>query len=105
MYPSYPPWESPTYSNIAYQLLSYALENITGRAFADILQADVIKPLNLQRTYYDSAPSEVSPRSKIGPDSLFNVLEYMLISLQLGIIPGKWNDAYWWNVSLGDANP
>jgi hypothetical protein len=80
MYPSYAPWETPTYSNIAYQLLAYALENVTGRAFEEVLQGDVIKPLGLGRTYYREAPVEV------------------------GVVPGDVEDSYW-GVGLGDASP
>jgi CubicO group peptidase (beta-lactamase class C family) len=80
MYPSYAPWQTATYSNVAYQLLAYALENISGKKFADILNDRVIKPLNLTRTYYTTPPESV------------------------GIIPGTIKDTYW-DVSLGDANP
>ncbi|CAO2647157.1 Nn.00g080790.m01.CDS01 [Neocucurbitaria sp. VM-36] len=80
MYPSYPPWQTATYSNVAYQLLAYALENIAGKNFTDILNERVIKPLGLNRTYYADAPTSV------------------------GVIPGTVKDTYW-NVSLGDANP
>jgi CubicO group peptidase (beta-lactamase class C family) len=80
MYPSYPPWQTATYSNVAYQLLAYALENITGKSFVDILTDRVIKPLGLNRTYYESAPEGY------------------------GVIPGTVKDTYW-NVSLGGASP
>jgi CubicO group peptidase (beta-lactamase class C family) len=80
MYPSNPPWQTATYSNVAYQLLAYALENISGKKFADILTDRVIKPLGLNRTYYETPPERV------------------------GVIPGTVKDTYW-NVSLGDASP
>ncbi|KAF1952137.1 beta-lactamase/transpeptidase-like protein [Byssothecium circinans] len=80
MYPSYPAWQTATYSNIAYQLLAYALESITGKKYVDILNDRVIKPLGLNRTYYENAPDSV------------------------GVIPGTNKETYW-NVSLGDANP
>jgi CubicO group peptidase (beta-lactamase class C family) len=80
MYPSYPAWQTATYSDVAYQLLAYALENITGKKFIDILTDRIIKPLGLNRTYYENPPESV------------------------GIIPGTVKDTYW-NVSLGDASP
>jgi CubicO group peptidase (beta-lactamase class C family) len=80
MYPSYAPWQTATYSNVAYQLLAYALENISGKKFIDILNDRVIKPLGLNRTYYENAPDNV------------------------GIIPGTVKDTYW-SVSLGEASP
>ncbi|KAF1968689.1 beta-lactamase/transpeptidase-like protein [Bimuria novae-zelandiae CBS 107.79] len=80
MYPSYAPWQTPTYSNVAYQLLSYALENITGKPFTDSLNDRIIKPLGLNRTFYDNPPEEY------------------------GVIPGTVKDTYW-AVSLGQASP
>ncbi|KAH7349021.1 beta-lactamase/transpeptidase-like protein [Pyrenochaeta sp. MPI-SDFR-AT-0127] len=80
IYPSYPPWQTATYSNIGYQLLAYALESISGKRFSDILNDRIIKPLGLNRTYYSDAPPSV------------------------GIVYGTIKDTYW-NVSLGDANP
>ena len=80
MYPSYAPWQTPTYSNVAYQLLAYALENITGKNYTDILNSRVIKPLGLNRTFYDTPPEKY------------------------GVIPGSVKDTYW-EVSLGQGSP
>lgn len=80
MYPSFAPWQTATYSNIAYQLLAYALENITGKKFSDMLRDRVIKPLGLNSTFYEDAPE------------------------RLGVLPGTLKETYW-NVSLGEANP
>jgi CubicO group peptidase (beta-lactamase class C family) len=80
MFPSYLPWQTASYSNVGYQLLTYALESITGKNFLDILNDRVIKPLGLNHTYYENAP------------------------VSLGIIPTNAIDDYWW-VNLGDAGP
>jgi len=80
MFPSFPPWQTATYSNIGYQILAYALESLTKKKFADIIQDRIIGPLGLNRTYYDNAPASV------------------------GIIPGSVEDTYW-GASLGDGNP
>ena len=80
MYPSYAPWQTATYSNVAYQLLAYALENISGKNFSDVLSDRVIKPLGLKRTYYEK-PSD-----------------------SVGVLPGAEKDTYW-SVSLGEASP
>ena len=80
MYPSYPSFQTATYSNVAYQLLAYALESITGKPFTEVLENKVLKPLGLNRTYYYTPPDEV------------------------GVIPGTVKDTYW-NVYLGDASP
>jgi CubicO group peptidase (beta-lactamase class C family) len=79
MVPSYPPWQTPTYSNIGFQLFTYALENITGKAFPDILNDKVIQPLGLTNTYYRTAPASI------------------------GIVPTSLKDSYWY-VDLGDAD-
>ncbi|KAH5499821.1 hypothetical protein HBI29_156930 [Parastagonospora nodorum] len=80
MYPSYPPWQTATYSNVAYQLLGYALENMTGKKFVNVLTDRIITPLGLNRTYYKTPPESV------------------------GVIPGTVKDTYW-AASLGDASP
>ena len=78
--PSFSPWTTPAYSNIAYQILGYALENIAGKDFVSILNDNVLYPLNLTSTYYYYANES------------------------LGILPGNVNDTFW-NVYLGDASP
>lgn len=80
MYPSYAPWQTPTYSDVAYQLLAYALERITGKNYTDSLNDRVIKPLGLNRTFYDTPPDKY------------------------GVIPGTVKDTYW-DVSLGQGGP
>lgn len=80
MYPSFSPWQTAAYSNIGYQLLSYALEAMTGKKFIDILNDRVLRPLNLRHTYYENPPPSV------------------------GIIPTDVTEDYWW-VNLGDASP
>ncbi|KAK8041068.1 beta-lactamase/transpeptidase-like protein [Apiospora phragmitis] len=67
------------YSNVGYQILAYALEAMTGKKFADMIQSDVIDKLNLGHTYYQKPP-----------DNLGIIVE--------GQQPG-------WNYSLGDASP
>jgi CubicO group peptidase (beta-lactamase class C family) len=79
-YPSFAPWTTPAYSNIAFQLLAYALENITGRSFTDSLQSKVVGPLGLNATYYAWAPQSV------------------------GIIPREAGSTGWFDY-LGDESP
>lgn len=57
-HPVVPSWHTPIYSNAAFQILSYALENITGEAFNETFQRSIIEPLNLNHTYL-AAPSNV----------------------------------------------
>ncbi|KAF4630436.1 hypothetical protein G7Y89_g7707 [Cudoniella acicularis] len=43
---------TPTYSNVAFQLLGYALENITKNSFASLLQSSLLDKLDLNGTSY-----------------------------------------------------
>ncbi|KAG6362664.1 hypothetical protein INS49_007756 [Diaporthe citri] len=45
-------YETPVYSNSAFQILSYALENITGQPMHDLFNQHLVEPLNLKSTSY-----------------------------------------------------
>ncbi|TVY40923.1 Beta-lactamase-like protein [Lachnellula subtilissima] len=78
--PAFAPFGTAAYSNIAYQILSYALEAITGKSFEAMLDESIINRLGLQRTFYN-APYE-----------------------SIGIIPGTVKSTNWY-YSLGEENP
>jgi CubicO group peptidase (beta-lactamase class C family) len=80
VYPSFAPWKTPAYSNIAFQLLSYALENITGVPFIESLTDKVLTPLGLDNTYYYTANQSI------------------------GIIPRRVEDTSWYDY-IGDESP
>lgn len=80
LYPQFAPWKTPAYSNIAFQILAYALENMTGRPFNESLYNNVMQPLDLQNTYYYRANES------------------------LGIIPRDVNKTGWLDY-LGDESP
>lgn len=50
-YPISPSYHTPAYSNMAFQLLGYAAENITGKPFARLIEERLLSPLNLNRTF------------------------------------------------------
>ncbi len=50
-WPLAPPYRTPNYSNMAFQLLAYAVENITGTPFPDLVTEQILKPLSLNRTF------------------------------------------------------
>ncbi|KEF53924.1 uncharacterized protein A1O9_09719 [Exophiala aquamarina CBS 119918] len=79
-HPVFPAFHSPSYSNVAFSLLTYATEAITGKKFPDILQSKVFSPLNMTRSFYEK-PSD-----------------------DLGVIPGD-PTILFWNVSGGELNP
>ncbi|KAH8894336.1 beta-lactamase/transpeptidase-like protein [Thozetella sp. PMI_491] len=46
-----------TYSNAGYQILAYALQNITGRPLSDLFQEHLVESLRLSGTYYHTPPT------------------------------------------------
>lgn len=79
-HPVFPAFHSPSYSNVAFSLLAYATEAITGKKFPQILQTNVFSPLNMTRSFSEK-PSD-----------------------DLGVIPGD-PTILFWNVSAGELNP
>jgi CubicO group peptidase (beta-lactamase class C family) len=79
-HPVFPAFQSPSYSNVAFSLLAYATEAITGKKFPQILQTKVFSALNMTRSFYEK-PSD-----------------------ELGVIPGD-PTTFFWNVSAGELNP
>ncbi|KAI9826781.1 MAG: hypothetical protein M1819_007252 [Sarea resinae] len=79
--PVFAPFYAPAYSNNAYKLLAYALENVTGSTFESLFEDKLVKPLNLTRTSY-AKPSNDS----------------------WGVIPGNATTSMWY-VDIGDDAP
>ncbi len=77
--PIFPPYFTPSYSNLGFALLGAVIEAVTGKSYDDAIADDIIRPLNLTRT------SVRKPQD----DSL-------------GIIPVDAND---WEWDLGTKNP
>ncbi|KAF4949968.1 hypothetical protein FSARC_13329 [Fusarium sarcochroum] len=73
-FPVEAPFETPIYSNIGYQLIGYALENITGSKYPDILSRQLIKPLRLNSTtYFKPANDDFSVIPDTPSDSSYDV--------------------------------
>ncbi|KAJ6108421.1 hypothetical protein N7523_009744 [Penicillium sp. IBT 18751x] len=79
-HPIVPTSRTPIYSNAAFQILGYVVEAMAGDTFKNIFSNDILKPLNLSRTFYDN------------PDA------------SLGVIPDK-EGLKWWNFPMGDETP
>ncbi|KAK3328786.1 beta-lactamase/transpeptidase-like protein [Apodospora peruviana] len=79
--PSYAPHTTPAYTNTGFQILAYALESIKGKSFKSMMEESVLRPLGLNRTYYNNAPARV------------------------GIIPGGSTADANWDFQLGDESP
>jgi hypothetical protein len=78
--PIFATFQTPVYSNSAFQILSYALESITGQDFGTLMEDGLFKPLNLSNTSYTQ------------PDD------------SLGVIVGNKTSTYW-DSNLGDLWP
>ncbi|KIX01720.1 uncharacterized protein Z518_09446 [Rhinocladiella mackenziei CBS 650.93] len=79
--PVAPTSHTPIYSNIAYQILAYAVEGMTNRTFKDSLQSSILDPLGLKRTSLEAPPKK---------DNV--------------VIP-EGEDLSWWSVTTGGASP
>jgi CubicO group peptidase (beta-lactamase class C family) len=55
--PRSPPFWTPIYSNAAFQILAYALENMTGQAFPSLLTSQILKPLDMTSTFASTPAS------------------------------------------------
>ncbi|KAK3672594.1 hypothetical protein LTR78_007645 [Recurvomyces mirabilis] len=51
-HPIYAPYTTPIYSNAGFELLGFALANITGRSFPDMLQEDLFNKLHMADSSY-----------------------------------------------------
>ena len=80
-HPAFPTSTTPIYSNIAFQVLAYALENITNSTFESMFNAGIVQPLNLTHTTY------TQPQNN-----------------SYSIIPGDPLTS-WYNVNFGDEGP
>ena len=58
--PVFPPNYKSTYSNIAFILLGFVLENVTGQSYQEALSASILKPLGMHHT------TVVRPRDSMG---------------------------------------
>lgn len=79
--PTFPAEQAPAYSNVAYILLAYALEEISGKDWLSLLTDNILEPLGLENTYY-TTPNDTSN----------------------GVIPGNISTVGWTN-RLGDEGP
>ncbi|KAF5698577.1 beta-lactamase-like 1 [Fusarium globosum] len=72
---------TPVYSNVAYQILAYALEGMTGEPFSKSFRSSLLNPLSMRRT------SLGAPKSKD------NVM-----------VPEN-EQLSWWNITTADGSP
>ncbi|KAI0423507.1 beta-lactamase/transpeptidase-like protein [Xylaria sp. FL1042] len=80
MQPAYPTAHSPAYSNVAFALLGYAQQAITGTPISTAITNNIFKTLGMTHSSYEDAPS-------------------------FGVIPGGDPTAIGWNEKLGPTSP
>lgn len=78
--PVVPTGGTPVYSNAAFQILGYVVENATGRSYNDLVRAELIDRLGLNGSYTNP------------PDP------------KLGIIPGDVRSSLW-GLDIADETP
>lgn len=66
LYPVTPSFHTPIYSNVAFQVLEYALEAMANKPFNEIVQSSVLDPLGMNRTFLQPPQS---PENAIIPES------------------------------------
>lgn len=71
----------PIYSNVAWQVLAYAIEGMTNKTFAEHLEASLTRPLNLTGTFLSPPPRTTTLNA---------------------IIPGNEIES-WWALDAGDG--
>jgi CubicO group peptidase (beta-lactamase class C family) len=79
--PIAPTFATPAYTNMGFQLLSYALESIKGESYASMLENDLFKQLGMDNSTYSK------------PDSTSSA-----------VIPGDL-ETTGWNWNMGDVGP
>ncbi|KAK5628829.1 hypothetical protein RRF57_004544 [Xylaria bambusicola] len=80
-HPIYPTAYSPAYSNVAFALLGYAQQAITGTPIGDAITNNILKSLGMSHSSYEEIPSHG------------------------GVIPGGDPTAVGWDEKLGPNNP
>jgi len=71
----------PIYSNVAWQILAYAIEGMTNRTLADNFNTTLLRPLNLTGTFLEPPPITADLNA---------------------IIPGGEVES-WWRLNTGDG--
>ena len=59
------------YSNIGYQVLSYILEELSGKPYAEIIRARILEPLGMTHTV-PALTSDLRPRLAVGYENLYD---------------------------------
>jgi CubicO group peptidase (beta-lactamase class C family) len=93
-----------SYSNSGYYLLGYIIEKITGKRYQNYVQDDLLKPLGLTHTYFDSAgiiiPNRVNGYQK--DDTVYKNADYWspTIEYAAGGLISNVDDLFKWHKGL-----
>lgn len=73
--PSFSPWTTPAYSDAAFALLGFALENITGRSLDDMFGKDILEPLEMHSTTLHPPSNYSHSVIPTGVESIFSIVD------------------------------
>ena len=100
------PGTSWSYSNTGYILLGMIIEKISGQSYADFLKANILEPLGMSESGYDTAKSIIKERASgydVIDDHLANAnFIDMSIPFSAGGIYSTVEDMYRWNEALAE---
>jgi CubicO group peptidase (beta-lactamase class C family) len=93
-----------SYSNSGYYLLGYIIEKISGKSFKTYLQENILTPLSLDHTYFDSSniiiPNRVNGYRKEGSDHRNADYWSMTIAYSAGELISNVEDLFKWHNGL-----
>ena len=95
-----PDLEQPSYSNIAFAILGYALENITSEPISHLLQSKIFDPLHLTSTFSALPPSSLLPCAIIPPGSWSWYTTDLKSYTAVGAIYSTINDLHQFSISI-----
>ena len=72
--PVYLPWTTPAYTDLGYNLLALAVENITGKSFSAMIKEDMFQPLGLTSTYWSGELPGLTQAVVPGGNTTFGVI-------------------------------
>jgi CubicO group peptidase (beta-lactamase class C family) len=82
------PGQHYRYSNIGYQVLSYMLEELSGKPYAEIIRARILEPLGMTHTV-PAITHDLRPRLAVGYESLYDDRPS---SRDYPLVPGVWTE-------------
>lgn len=74
----FPPGSQEDYCNVCYQVLAFVVEKVSGEPYSQFIQQEILGPLNMKESGFDSAAYYSQPNHSIGYES------WQVVADQLG---------------------